>query len=65
MSAKLLNASAWDDLNTNCEISSLTFFQRNIAEGIMSDCLADSKLANGDANLLALLTLLVFEVTLI
>lgn len=62
MSAKLMNASAWDDLNTNGEISELTIFQRSIAEGIMSDYIAESKSANSDANLLAFLTLLAFEV---
>lgn len=65
MSAKLLHASAWDDINNNCEISELTLFQRRIAEGIMSDCLAESKLADSDANLLALLALLAFEVLLL
>lgn len=65
MSAKLMNASAWDDLNTNGEISSLTVFQRNIAEGIMSNYLAESESANSDANLLAFLTLLAFEVLLL
>jgi hypothetical protein len=64
MSAKLMNASAWDDLNTSGEISNLTFFQRRIAEEIMSDYLAESQLGNSDANLLAFLTLLAFEVLL-
>lgn len=65
MSAKLLNASAWDDLNRDGEIGPLTLFQRTIAEGIMSDHLAESNLANDDANLLALLTLLAFEVLML
>lgn len=59
-----MNASAWDDLNTNGEISKMTLFQRSIAEEIMSDYLAESKLASSDANLLAFLTLLAFEVLL-
>ncbi|KAK9237980.1 hypothetical protein V1525DRAFT_388009 [Lipomyces kononenkoae] len=63
MSTKLVNATAWDDLNgPDGEISDLTLFQRSIAERILSDSLADLEVARSDVNITAILTLLVFEI---
>ncbi|KAH8698615.1 hypothetical protein BGW36DRAFT_376469 [Talaromyces proteolyticus] len=63
MSAKLVNATAWDDLNgPDCEISELTLFQRGITQGIISDSIADSKSSGSDINITALMTLLAFEI---
>ncbi|KAK9427201.1 hypothetical protein V1505DRAFT_380941 [Lipomyces doorenjongii] len=63
MSTKLVNATAWDDLNgPHCEISDLTLFQRSITESILSDSLADLEVASSDVNITAILTLLAFEI---
>ncbi|KAK9364576.1 hypothetical protein V1509DRAFT_643537 [Lipomyces kononenkoae] len=63
MSTKLVNATAWDDLNSpNGEISDLTLFQRSIAESILSDSLEDLEVASSDVNITAILTLLAFEI---
>jgi hypothetical protein len=63
MSAKLVTATAWDDLNgPSCEISDLTLFQRDISEEILFDSIANSATASSDMNIIATLTLLSFEV---
>ncbi|OKL58235.1 hypothetical protein UA08_06389 [Talaromyces atroroseus] len=63
MSAKLVTATTWDDLNgPKCEISDLTLFQRDISEKILFDTTADPRTAGSDMNIVATLTLLTFEV---
>lgn len=68
MSTKLLNATAWDDLNgPNPEISALTLFQRDIAENMLLDSIVeatgpDADSANSAVTLISLLSLLSFEV---
>uniref|UniRef100_A0A093VEJ3 Uncharacterized protein n=1 Tax=Talaromyces marneffei PM1 TaxID=1077442 RepID=A0A093VEJ3_TALMA len=49
MSTKLVNATAWDDLNgPNPEISALTLFQRDIAENMLLDSIAEATSPNAD-----------------
>ncbi|KUL90759.1 hypothetical protein ZTR_00381 [Talaromyces verruculosus] len=68
MSTKLLNATAWDDINgPNPEISALTLFQRDIAENMVLDSIAEATgpnadSANSDVTLISLLSLLSFEI---
>lgn len=70
MSTKLLNATAWDDLNgPNPEISALTLFQRDIAENMLLELIAEVTDPNADkaksgVTLLSLVSLLSFEVSL-
>lgn len=70
MSTKLVNATAWDDINgPNPEISALTLFQRDIAENMVLDSIAEATgpnadSANSDVTLISLLSLLSFEVRL-
>ncbi|EEA27714.1 hypothetical protein PMAA_025650 [Talaromyces marneffei ATCC 18224] len=71
MSTKLVNATAWDDLNgPNPEISALTLFQRDIAENMLLDSIAEATSPNADSTrsdviLLSLLSLLSFEACLL
>jgi len=70
MSTKLVNATAWDDLNgPNPDISALTLFQRDIAENMLLDSIVEATgpnadNANSDVTLISLLSLLSFEVSL-
>lgn len=70
MSTKLVNATAWDDLNgPNPEISALTLFQRDIAENMLLDSIAEATRPNAevakiDVTLISSLSLLSFEVSL-
>lgn len=70
LSTKLVNATAWDDLNgPNPEISALTLFQRDIAENMVLDSIAEATSPNADSassdvTLISLLSLLSFEVSL-
>lgn len=70
MSTKLVNATAWDDLNgPSPEISALTLFQRDIAESMLLDSIKEvtgpnANGANIDVTLISSLSLLSFEVSL-
>lgn len=70
MSTKLVNATAWDDLNgPSPEISALTLLQRDIAETMLLDSMKEvtgpnADDANIDVTLISSLSLLSFDVSL-
>lgn len=70
MSTKLVHATAWDDLSgPNPEISDLTLLQRDIAEDMLLDLIVEATSSttaamSSDVALLALVTMLSFEVSL-
>lgn len=68
MSTKLVHAVAWDDLSgPNSTINALTLYQRDIAEGMFADSMQEAispaaENDGGDVTMIALLSLLSFEV---
>ncbi|KAK5790074.1 hypothetical protein VI817_007361 [Penicillium citrinum] len=64
MSTKILNASAWDDLNTEGQISDLTLQQHVITRKLLGQVLEDVELACSEPTLAALVATLLFDVLL-
>lgn len=62
MSTKILNASAWDDLNTEGQVSDLTLQQRTITRKLLGQVLEDREVAYSEATLAALVATLLFDV---
>lgn len=62
MSAKILTASAWDDINNVGEISNLTLEQGVITRRLMNDSFNNVHEASSDVNIAALISLLIFDV---
>lgn len=63
MSAKILNASAWDDLNTTEHISDITLQQSRITRHLLNDALANREQCFSDGTTAALNTVTLFDVT--
>ncbi|KAL1965848.1 hypothetical protein VTN77DRAFT_5169 [Rasamsonia byssochlamydoides] len=61
ISAKILNASAWDDLNGAGGISDVTLHQRSIALSLLNDALANLDEACSDVNIAAMMSFLTFD----
>lgn len=62
MSTKILNASAWDDLNTEGEVSTLTLQQCAITRKLLGHVLEDRELACSEPTFAALVATLLFDV---
>jgi hypothetical protein len=62
MSTKILNASAWDDLNIEGQISSLTLQQCAITRKLLGEVLEDRELACSEPTFAALAATLLFDV---
>ena len=62
MSSKILNASAWDDLNIAGEISVLTLQQCAITRRLLKDSLSEDEEACSDVTIAALVAVLLFDV---
>jgi phospholipase/lecithinase/hemolysin len=62
MSAKILSASAWDELNTTEHISSITMQQSNITRELLNGALTNREQCFSDVTVAALLSLLLFDV---
>lgn len=61
MSTKILNASAWDDLNTEGQVSDLTLQQHVITRKLLGQVLEDVELACSEPTLAALVATLLFD----
>ncbi|KAJ6031064.1 hypothetical protein N7540_001796 [Penicillium herquei] len=64
MSAKILNASAWDDLMVHDKIEKLTFEQSTITRYLLSQTM-DSRDNSKVVNLAALVAILLFDCSVI
>lgn len=64
MSAKLLNASGWDDVNNFGEITRSTLQQRFITNRILERSLFNNHESHADVTISALQSMLAFEVRL-
>jgi hypothetical protein len=62
MSTKILNASAWDDLNIEGQISSLTLQQCAITRKLLGEVLEDRELACSEPTFAAPAATLLFDV---
>ncbi|PLB50215.1 hypothetical protein P170DRAFT_139099 [Aspergillus steynii IBT 23096] len=62
MSAKILTASTWDDLNNTGEISNLTLKQGVITRRLIIGSLSNIHEASSDVNIAALVSILIFDV---
>lgn len=62
MSAKILSASAWDDLNKTEHISPITMQQSNITRELLNGSLANEEQRFSDVTVAALLSVLLFDV---
>ena len=62
MSAKILNASAWDDLKTTGNINDIALQQCQITRRLLNEALSDRHQCFGDATVSALNSLALFDV---
>jgi hypothetical protein len=62
MSAKILSASAWDDLNKAEHISAITLQQSHITRQLMNDSLSNQEQCFSDVTAAALISVLLFDV---
>jgi hypothetical protein len=62
MSVKILNASAWDDINETGRISPWSFHQRSVSLKLLHDLLSQLQHACSDVTIATLQGLLGFEV---
>lgn len=62
MSAKILNASAWDDLSSTENISAITLQQSHITRQLLNESLAYQEQCFSDVTTAALIAVLLFDV---
>lgn len=62
MSAKILNASAWDDLSATDNISAITLQQSHITRQLLNESLANREQCFSDVTTAALIAVLLFDV---